>query len=114
MTGYVLDDSDSQWAERERLRVVVSRVSRPYWLAIPADERERIVAAIPDDTRLHIRPGYRAKPGTADVGLRTLDNREAGQQVRGRLDARLCWCALPRVVVTTDGDGWVQSIEEVA
>lgn len=65
-----------------------------YWQAIDPAERERIEAAIPPDLRLHIFPGHRAKPGTANVGLRYLDGRAAGAEVRGRLTAALCWSAL--------------------
>ena len=49
------------------MTVTVSRVSRPYWLAIPATERAAIMAAVPDGARLTVVPGHRAEPGTTDV-----------------------------------------------
>ena len=110
MSAYLLDDSDSQWAERERQRVSVSRISRPYWDAIPAADRERIVAAVPNDCRLVIVPGYKSKPGTATVSLRDERNYTVGESIRGSDIAHLCWSVLPRVTVTTDADGWIEDI----
>lgn len=98
--------------------MTVSVSAHPYvcaaWLRIPEQERAAIAAAVPDGMRLHISPGYRAKPGTADVGLRDAGNSAAGPVQRGFLTASLCWSALPRVVVTTDAGGNVTSIEEIA
>lgn len=93
------------------MTVVVGRVSRPYWNAIPAEERAAILEAIPPEHRLHIKPGHHAKPGTADVELRTEDNRTV-RSSRGYVTAQRCWAVLPRTVVTTDAGGWVRSIED--
>ena len=94
----IADDSDSQEAAlrlsvKAALRLSVSYVSRPYWRAIPDEERARIVAAVPDGHRLVIKPGYRAKPGTADIELRTGDNRSVVGS-RGYVTADACWAVL--------------------
>lgn len=85
-----------------------------YWLAIPEDERAAIEAAVPAGCWLVISTGLPSQPGTATVSLRDERNYRVGPAVRGYLTARLCWAALPRVVVTTDAAGYVESIEEVA
>lgn len=67
----VCDDSDAQWAYLERERIRPDRVIRRWWDRIPAQDRERIVAAVPDGSWLTLTAGYRARPGTADVRLWT-------------------------------------------
>lgn len=75
------------------MTVSVSPVSRRWWLAIAADERERIEAAVPPHHRLHLHPGYRAKPGTTTVSLRDEGNHAVAER-RGRDIARMCWAVL--------------------
>ena len=94
-------------------RVSVSPVSLRWWMALPEPERQRIEAAVPPDRTLVIKPGWRAKPGTCDVSLRDEWNDAVGQEQRGRNIAWMCWAVLPGVVVTTDGAGYVKSIEDV-
>jgi hypothetical protein len=81
------------------MTVSVSRISRPYWDAIPEAARERIAAAVPADCTLVVKPGHRAKPGTVDVGLRDARGFALGPEYRGRLTAGLCWAALDSVVL---------------
>lgn len=94
--------------------VFVSPVSRRWWLAIPAEERARIEAAVPVDHAIVIKPGYRAKPGTTDVSLRDKHNHRIGEERRGRDIAWMCWAVLPKVVVTTDAAGYITSMEEAS
>ena len=81
--------------------VRVSNVSKPYWKAIPEDVRAAIAAAVPEGHVIHIAPGYRAKPGVADVSLRREVHTEWGapswtvvKQERGRDLAYLCRAVL--------------------
>jgi hypothetical protein len=86
------------------MSVRVSGLSRRYWAALPETERERIAAAIPAGHVIYVAPGYRAKPGTADVSLRREVIRETGfpswevvRSERGRDIAGLCWRVLAGV-----------------
>lgn len=82
-----------------------------YWCErIPADERDRIVAAIPEGHGLRLTAGRPGQPGTATVRLIT-DGRLVAE-ARGQLTASLVWSVLPRQVVTTDAGGNVTSWEE--
>jgi hypothetical protein len=77
-------------------RLVVSRITKPYWERIPEEERTAIVAAIPDGMSLVLYPGHHAKPGTTTVSLRTADRNMLLQEERGTGLASMCRTVLGR------------------
>jgi hypothetical protein len=78
-------------------RVSVSRITKPYWERIPEEERAAIEAAVPYGMRLYLYPGYKAKPGTTTVELRSIELEAVMlQQERGRAIAQMCRAVLGR------------------
>ena len=90
----IADDSDSQDAALSRVSVARRSPAGRYWLAIAADERARIAAAVPDGHRLVLATGLRAKPGTVTVSLRDASNSDVREPARGYLTPALCWRVL--------------------
>jgi hypothetical protein len=95
--------------------ILPDRIIRKHWDALPDATRQAVEAAVPAGYTITLTAGYRAAPGTADVRLRR--GRDVIATARGRDLAALCRAVLREfqpVVVTTDGAGYITSIEEVA
>lgn len=97
----------------------VDRILRPHYAAAAGLVRVSLEGAVPEGHFITITAGHRAQPGTADVRLIRESDGERIAETRGRNLTYMCWYVIdqarePGLRVTTNRDGYVVDIEEVA